>query len=264
MRRRSLRIGLVTLTAALSVVVLGGCTATSVRGTDAGYISNPQEEVYVKVPTAWKQFTIDPYQAISDRIDGLKRSPNGWSRMADASPKPFLRHSEQAAPQHPIAVLSVLPLPTDWRRQNTNGRDGISLGLLRSLSAGEAGIDADPLDAFNQGDPAVEIISYRDEFLDGKTWGTHTRVNLRIETDAEDPAKDVWTTIDQWALVDYRQSKLYRLTVKCEASCFRRNKSELDRIVNSFRIKGVNVPPFAAGGGGDVSVPARLNPSASA
>ncbi len=230
--------------ALLGLALLAGCTTATVTGADTGYISNPQEEVFVEVPTEWKQFSVDPYRVLTDRIDGIKRNP-GWTRMADAAPEPFERHGEQPAPSHPVVSLNVVTLPTDWRRQGTNGRDQISFSLLRSLSAGEVGIDIDPLIAFNDGEPGVEIISYRDQFLDGKTWGSHIRVNLRIEADPEDATKDVWTTVDQFALVDYRQSKLYRLTVKCEASCFRKNKATLDRVVNSFRVKGVNVPPYA-------------------
>lgn len=261
-RPRALAVA-VSILAVTAAVALGGCTAATVTGADAGYISNPQEEVFVEIPAAWKQFTINPYRADStDRINGLQRTPNGWSKMADASPKPFERHADQPAPAHPVAVVSVISLPTDWRTQNTQGRDGISLSLLRGLSSGEAGVDTDPIAAFNDGDPAVEVISYRDSFLNGRTWGTHVRVNYRLEADPDDPAKDQWTTVDQWALVDYRQSKLYRLTVKCEASCFRANKAEIDRIVNSFRIKGTNVPPFADTGQVDVKVDPQLDASA--
>jgi hypothetical protein len=239
--------------AALAVAAsLGGCTAATVKGDDTAYISNPQEEVFVRIPTGWAQLSINPYRAnTTDRIDGIPRSPNGWARMADAAPKPSERHADATSPEHPVAILTVLDLPTDWRSQNTTGRDGISLSLLRGLASGEAGAGVDPLPAFNDGDPNVELISYRDAFMDGRTWGTHVRANFRLQTDPADPGRDRWTTVDQWALVDYRQSKLYRLTVKCEASCFRKNKAEIDRIVSSFRIKGINVPPFADGGEGD-------------
>jgi hypothetical protein len=233
---------------AMFVASLSSCTAATVRAADDGYISNPQEEVFVKVPKEWKQFTINPLNEFGDsrdnaRLSALPRSTNGWSRMADGSATPSERNSEKISPDDPVVVLSVLPLPTDWQTQGTEARDGISLSVLRSLGASEIGAGADPIEAFKGGDPTYEVVSYSDQFLaDARVWGGHLRMNYRYETDPEDATLDKWATVDYWGLVDVMESKLYRLTVKCSASCFVANRAQLDQISSSFRIKGQNVP----------------------
>jgi hypothetical protein len=234
-------ISALSITGALA---LTGCTAATVGGRDAAFISNPQEEIYVEIPKTWKQFTVNPYNDETDRLDGIARN-TGWSRMADASPAPSERHADAQFPPHPVLVMSVSPLSTDWRTEGTGFRDNLSLARLRAEVYGAVGLELDdPIDAFKGGDPSIEVISYSDKFEGGRTWGGHIRANLRIIRDEQDASKDQWTTVDSWALVDYRQSKLYTLTVKCEASCFRKRKGEIDTVVNSFRVRGENVPPF--------------------
>jgi hypothetical protein len=236
----------------LTAATLGGCTAATVKGSDVGYISNPQEEVFVEVPKEWKQYTLNPYNEFAEsadnaRIKGLERNPGAWVRIADADPTPSERHADATSPEYPVVSLSVFDLPTDWRA-GTGGRDGISIATLRELGGGEIGAPEDPVGAFVGGDPTVEIISYSDQFLaDARVWGGHLRMSYRYQTDPVDANLDRWATIDYWGLVDVGQSKLYRLSIKCSAPCFVKNRAQLDKISSSFRIKGQNVPRVSIG-----------------
>lgn len=208
------------------------------------WISDPKVGLYVKVPSAWKRFKVDPYKVDTDRIDPPKRR-FGWGYVADAAKKPSVRHSEAPAPAAPVVQVFYRDLPTNWKVEDTRGRDSVSLSTLRGLAASDTFRnnfgDGDAIGLWFDGEPGVEVLSYSDIFLANGDWGNRIRFNYTVTRDPEDEAKDVWATVDQYAFVDRAQSRLFVVRTKCEAKCFRKNKGQLDRIMDSVRLKTFDV-----------------------
>jgi hypothetical protein len=249
-----------SIAAGAVVAVLGaGCSALP-QG-DHRWISNTKEGVYTRIPNDWRTYTVNPYELNTVRPTPLPRSPSRWTLIFDSAPesskkanKTLKRDEEKKAsikrlnetfPTHLIGEMSVQPLPSDWETGNPDPstREGLSIDRLRNMAFNELSPDdleaiytglgqtPDVVKAFMAGDPNYEVITYK-EIADKKTGlrGLHVRMNWQVE-----PFK--WTTVDEQILLDRASRKMYRLVLKCEASCFKRNYREAKRIASNWTVK---------------------------
>ena len=226
-----MRSGLVVAAAALAAIGLGAC---STETTDSvNWVTNPQEKTYVEVPKSFKRFTVDPYRvnrfdAEAERVAGLKRSPNGWSVVFDSAKKPEVAHFDDPRPSALVGNVSVYRLQDDWTR-GPNFRDGINAAMLRSYPIGSSGA-VDPIAAFNDGDPDIEIVAYREVAENNGIRGAHIRFNQQI-------GPSQWVTIDQQAFTNRETNKLYILTLKCSSTCFKAAYATAKKISSSFTVQ---------------------------
>ena len=243
----------------VAVAVLASCSALP-QG-DHRWISNTKEGVYTRIPTEWRTYTVNPYELNTERPTPIKRSPSRWTLIFDSAPKSSkktnktlnrdeekkasIKRLNQTFPSHLIGEMSVQPLPSDWTIGNSDPstREAININTLRNMAFNELSpvdLDAiftglgqtpDVVKAFMAGDPNYEVITYK-EITDQKTGlrGLHVRMNWQVE-----PFK--WTTVDEQILLDRASRKMYRLVLKCEASCFKRNYREAKRIASNWTVK---------------------------
>lgn len=225
--RRARRAALAALAALAVVAPLAGCsTASSDR-----WLKNSQERMYVRVPKAWSTFTVDPYAQDRGRPAARKRNTARWSVTFDSAPKPTAKNLRLRYPAHPVGEMSVLPLNKDTATGGDELREYVSITQLRSIALDETTSNTfDPVKQYLQGDPTVEVIRYDEIARKDGMHGVALRFNYR-------PDGGRWVTIDQRILVDRTASKLYRLVLKCESSCYKRDYAQLRRIADSWTVR---------------------------
>ncbi len=224
------------LAAALITTSLAGCSF--VPAGDKRWVSNSQERMFARIPKTWQTFTTDPYKVDSERPKPLQRSTSRWSLVFDsakgATEASSEKHLTSSLPRNLVGEMSVTPLSADWETGDTRAtRELASVSRLRNYIAFETDglpIDTDPVKDFLDGSPSVEVVSYEEIAKKNGLRGIRLRANFKVDGDN-------WITIEQRALVDRDTRKLYRLVMKCESSCFKRNYSEVKRISNSWTIK---------------------------
>ena len=228
------RVGAAVLGVATMAIALSGCSLAP-QG-DRRWVSNSQERMFTRIPKSWKTFEIDPYQVDSVRPTPQDRSTSRWSLIMDSAPKVSLASSRanlnNPLPAHLVAEMSVQPLPSDWEVGSSGTlREDLSPSALRQFSLIESASNLiDPVKAFLDGEPSVEVILNEEVAKKNGLRGSHLRFNYAAQ-------KGKWVTIDHWILLDRGTKKLYRLIIKCESTCFKREYNEAKRISESWTVK---------------------------
>ena len=224
---------------AVTVVAASSLSACSIAPqSDRRWVSNSHERMFTRIPKSWKTFEINPYKVDRERLTPLARNSSRWSLIIDSAPKATLaasrKHLAAALPAHLVAEMSVRPLPSDWATGDSSQlREDVSPSLLRQYSLFETVPSAkivDPVKSFLDGNPSVEVVLNSELAKKNGLRGSHIRYNFEVE-----PNK--WITIDQNILVDRATSKLYRLIMKCESLCFKRDYNEVKRISESWTVR---------------------------
>lgn len=181
---------------------------------------------FFRVPKDWEQFEVtdEPDPSRPDPITGTALARN---IVIDGSPTPAEDNFFVEVPEHPVGIFSVIELDPQIRGDRQL-HDNMGLALMRSISTGQEGLD--PLAEWQNGNTAFELIRYQEIVSESGMRGVRITFNwLRTETD--------WVTIDQAVLVNPEDTKLYRLFVKCESTCFKANERTLTEIVNSWQVR---------------------------
>ncbi len=244
-------------------VALSACSSTE----DKKWIRNSSEGLFTRIPKEWKTYKIDPYVVDTVRLKPTKRSPNRWEMIFDSTPGVTRGKSRQNLeadlPKRLVGEMSVQKTPIPDKFGQLGLREELSISLMRRLATSEFGespppiasdvelaeantgtnelavTDAgfDPVAEFTeQGNPSVELLVNEEYPATHKfpgapqMRGVHVRFNWEIYDDR-------WVTIDQTILHDPKTSKLYRLVLKCEASCFKKNAKLANEISRSFTLK---------------------------
>jgi hypothetical protein len=262
MRLRS-RINALALVSAISVSVLAGCASTA----ETKWIRNSSEGLFTKIPATWKTYRTDPFAVETVRLKPTKRTPSRWELLFDSAPNvkkaKALQHLEADLPKQLVGAMQSWTLPLPTRFGDRGLRTRASIELMRQFASFEfkgapppdpastdlenldtntgtnelaAGPVGDPVAAFDDGDPSVELLLY-DEYPSMKKFpGAPNMRGLRIRFNLE-IFDDRWVTVDQTVLHDPKTNKMYRLVLKCEAACFKKNVKLASEISNSFTLK---------------------------
>lgn len=242
------------------VGLLASCSALP-QG-DHRWISNSKEGIYTRIPTAWRTYSVNPFELNTERPAPLPRTPPRWTLIFDSAPlsskaknkvvardeekKASIQRLQKTFPDHLIGEMSVSPISSDWQVGNSNPstREALSINRLRNMAFNELSPDDasslysalqtessdDVVKAFLAGDPDIEVVTYSEVAKKNGLHGLHVRMNRQIE-----PYK--WTTVDEQVLLDRSERKMYRLLIKCESTCFKRNYSEAKRIASNWTVK---------------------------
>jgi hypothetical protein len=267
--RLRVRFGATAVVLLSSLSLLGGCAATA----ETKWIRNSSEGLFTKIPATWKTYRIDPYAVDTVRLKPVKRSPNYWELLFDSAPNvkkaKARQHLEADLPKQLVGSLQSWTLPLPDRFGDSRLRERLSIGLMRQFSSFEfnaapapdpasvdsvdsadlenldtntgtnelaAGPAGDPVEEFNGGNPSIELLTY-EEFPNMKKFpGAKNMRGLRIRYNWE-IYDDRWVTVDQTILHDPKTNKMYRLVLKCEAACFKKNAKLASEISNSFTLK---------------------------
>jgi hypothetical protein len=198
-----------------AVVIAGGVLVSACAGSGYHYVKNSSDHAYFKVPNSWKLYdenaVINSQKGLS-ASDKQKQRNSGWQEGFDANPKPTMHHLGQPNASHPVGLALVEHL-------SFSDADALSQQALRNRY-----FDVDSAVQNNSG----EIVSYSPVEQSGGFHGFHLVANLT--------SKGKTLTIDQTSLIDPSTSKVYTLIVMCESSCYSKQQSKIEQVVNSWTV----------------------------
>ncbi len=211
--------------------IASGCAAS--QTDNANWLVNSQERTYVEVPPKFKRFTVNQFKVnkldrSAERISAIPRNPGNWEVIFDSAKKPKVANFDTDRPTSMVGQVAVYSLRADWT-QTPNFRQGVNLTELRSYPFGRTG-NIDPISAFNDGDPSIEVVSYSEIAEKNGIRGIKLRFNQQV-------GPSEWITIDQQAFTNRDTTKLYVLTLKCASTCFKRDYETAKKISSSFTVQ---------------------------
>lgn len=231
MRAAGGRLGVV---AVVVVAAVAGCAKSEYR-----YVTNSETQTYLKVPRGWARYDADDVAdaeaALAERNGDEPPSRTDraierllqWRVAFDAAPEP--------SPLHVAGLSDDIVVDVRVRRLLDRERDAVNQAALRNLI-----VPYDQLvqqEAANQGErglgeaTASDFRPLREEELqlgDGLR-GVRLTFDIRGEGGVY--------TIDQVALVDGRNERLWVLLIRASEDRYRAEQSRVDEIVDSFTIK---------------------------
>jgi hypothetical protein len=197
------------------VLVALACVATACAGSGFHYVKNSDDHTYFKVPDSWKLYREDAVLAANSSLTSDERSAlrdSGWQTAFDADPRPSVRHLRHADNRFPAGEALV-------QRLSASAADTMSLESLRNLFFDIDGTEKDP---------AATIVSYDPVSFDGGFHGSHVVARLTKGTSS--------FTINQIAVLDSDTSKVYAIVVACSTSCYHREQTKIEKILDSWTV----------------------------
>lgn len=217
--RRAARPASVTLASAvLALAVIA--TATGCSGSGYRYVNNSSEKTFFKLPTRWELYRVNLSSGTSGSSATSAPAAKPWQVIFDSSLNPSAKHLDDTVPTSPVGTAEVIPL------SQFQYRDEVSQKNLRAWFFN----GKDPVELAQGGDTSVAILSYKEI-----TTSAGARGNRIVVTLTQEDGKAV--TIDQTAMVNKAVDRVYRLTVKCEASCFAQRRREISTITDSWQVR---------------------------
>ena len=191
------------------------------------YVTNQKERAFFKVPDGWKQFRIKAASS-TDRPTAISRGIP-WQVVFDGSSKPKVANFDLSHPSKPVGMAEVVTL-------GSQGQEQMNDVMLRSWALdGITDGTVDPIDLWRNGSERVEIVSYSRFANKGGVWGSKIIMNVKMDTG--DGSTLEWVTIAQKAYVDRANSKVFRLRLKCNASCYKTDRRQLDQVLDSLAVR---------------------------
>jgi hypothetical protein len=202
--------------AGLSVVAALGLAGCGDNGYE--YVANKDAGLYFRVPDSWSVLEVDTEDtgrpaAVGDPVDA-------WTRLLDESPTPGAANFAAAAPAYPVGVASVEAVP------DQQARDTLDYATLRGLAYG----GTDPYEQSFAEDSNIQLVDLYDVTESDTVRGQRVIFTVHGED-------GTYVTYDQTALVNNITTEIYRLLLKCESTCYERNRDEIDDIVDSWTIE---------------------------
>ena len=202
--------------AVLSSTLAAALLLASCAGSGYHYVSNGH--TYFKVPDAWKLYDQQSLLKLAgsqlSHQEKQQRLDTSWSTAFDASPKPSPSHLSNVSSRYPTGTAEVEQLSAD-------AADTISLQGLRDLV-----FDVDTAVQ----NKTAEVLQYDQITRSGGFHGIHMVV--RAET-----SKGKSVTLNQIALLNPDTTKLYTLVISCASTCYERNQSKIEQVVDSWTVK---------------------------
>jgi hypothetical protein len=211
-RRRGLMVAAVGLGVGL---LLSSCGANKYT-----YVDNGRENTYLRVPAAWKVFTVDGEgsrpTALPDSVETV------WHVAFDASDQPSVKHTTAIDALPPSSVDKPVGQLQIYKVQGSFNQE-LSLSSARSTVLG-----IDPLGVPDDVKDLVEIVSYTPIAKDGLQ-GSRVVYNLHNEGDP-------WQTVDATTLFDQSRNRFYVLRIGCTSACFKANQNAISQIATSWKV----------------------------
>jgi hypothetical protein len=217
-RRRWISRGL----AGLGLTVLGAAVAAC-GAPQFTYVANSASQTYFKVPNGWHKISDT---ALAHALGGSNSAtiPNGvWSVGYDGSRAPSAADIFGSASSQPFALALVEPL-------NAAASNAMSYNTLRDVflpvTAASRQSDA------KRGFQLTGFHLLQDSVLTPGQ-GVHGVRDI-FDYTFPDGSTD---TFDQVAFTNADATKLYLLVLHCTASCYAKNASEINTVMNSFTVR---------------------------
>ena len=206
-------------TVALALAALAACGEP-----DHQYVKNSSVGSYMRVPNDWKVYDEDRYFG-SDFLNLTEfqeadRKEDAWLVAFDAAPFPSIENVYTPLTDHPTGVLRVID-------PNAQLADQASPRLLRNFFF--------PID---EGVDEQNWSVHKVEDLDGDGFrGQRVVVDIPASAVLEGGPEDEYFTWDQTMYLREDASKVYLLTISCEAHCYEAYEGDVEALVDSWTVR---------------------------
>jgi hypothetical protein len=187
------------------------------------YVSNSTSGTYFKVPNGWHKISDS---ALAKALQGGNSSaePSGvWSAGYDGSSAPSASHLFGSIVPQPFAFALVEPL-------SSSASAGMSYNELRDIFLPVT--SASRSNAAKSGFPLTGFQLLRNAVVTSGQ-GVHG-VRVTFDYTFPDGSTD---TFDQVAFTNADNTEIYLLVLHCTASCYHRNQSMIDTVMQSFTVR---------------------------
>jgi hypothetical protein len=186
------------------------------------FVANNDRTMVVKLPGSWR--ALDP-----EAVDGPSTSKSIWSAYFDASKAPSADHAQVGAPADtltaPVARMQTIKLREGAAETLT---DDVLRDIL--LPASEKGVQRLQIQAQINVDPDVKFGALGEEKIN-----TQTGQGLRLAYGYD--FGNGMTIREKIVLVDPNRTHLHAIEISCSPQCFKANRDEIERVLNSFTVK---------------------------
>jgi hypothetical protein len=209
--------------AGLWLVVMGVMVAAC-GAPQFTYVSNSTAHTYFKVPAGWRKLSDSALAAALRGGSGSTKEPSGvWSVGYDGNSSPSASHVFGSVVPQPFAFALVEPL-------NSTASAGMSYNELRDIFLPVT--SATRATAAKSGFPLTGFHLLRNDILT-QSQGVHG-VRVTFDYTFPDGSTD---TFDQVAFTNADDTEIYLLVLHCLASCYQRDHSEIDTVMQSFTVR---------------------------
>ena len=188
------------------------------------YIADSSGRTYFRVPQGWTKYTKQQMLQASN-LDESQSSDEGFRFLVgfDSDPKPSLDHvvDRVAQDDYPIVYAHV-------RELSAQARDQLSLQTIRNMVY--------PVDQLLNQD-AADLLDIKDIVLDGGIHGARTDYQIALQGNFDVSSSNQIIRVAQIGLVDPATRLSYLFYVRCTAECFKRHRTQIDQVVESFTVK---------------------------
>jgi hypothetical protein len=198
---------------AAAVFVFSACGSSSSR-----FLSNQDEKVYLRVPNSWHDVLL------SDTIpDPLLQATSDAKVLSKSVVTPQKGAVEQAdlSADSPFATMTVYETTGVFNQQLSASLARRAVGL----------VSFDPMLPGEEDEGLSEVLDFDPNPTNAKLSGS--RVVYRVRSDT---TSDWVLTVNLSTYFSPSESRLYALEVVCTPECYEQDSSEIDKIVNSWRI----------------------------
>jgi hypothetical protein len=198
-----------------ALLVLTACGPSGQR-----YLANRDEKVYLRVPTSWHDVLL------SDSIqDSLLQATSDAKVLSKFVVTPQADAVEQVDldGESPIVTMTVYE----------TGRGAFNQQLSPSLARKVGWVTFDPAIPPTESEDLAEVITFDPDPTNAKNNISGSRVVYRYRKEA---TADWRLTISFSTFVDPSASRLYALEVVCSTKCYEAAETQIDKLVNSWRI----------------------------
>jgi hypothetical protein len=222
------------------LLLVAGCLgilAAACGDSSSQYIENEDLGVFAKLPSDWAVYDTEQLltsmnegdEALSDAA--IERAQSRlWFRGFDASSRPSAEGSVKLGASEPRGFVQISALSQEERDQiNVSGLRSAVIGTDPMYSA------QDSMSALGGISPDdVEVLTDEPAEFEGGYHGNHNVFAVMQGNDVG--------IVDQTALLDSTNSRLYLFVVSCDETCyFENNSDDIKAIVDSWTIDDSNV-----------------------
>jgi hypothetical protein len=201
--------------AALAIAGALMLVATSCKSSGYTYVGSQGEHVFVRVPSAWHQYS--PREMLE--ATGLGGGNYKWMVGFDSDPTPSIDRillSSETFPEYPVVMTFV-------RQLNFGERDNFALSAIRN-----AQFPIDQLANNGQG----EYLNSEDATFPGGFHGE--RDKFRLDTGVGSRSS---ITVDQIGVTDQKTNMLWYIAAWCTSPCFEHQAGDIDRVLTSWTVE---------------------------
>jgi hypothetical protein len=204
--------------------------AASVSGcgeSSSVYLSNAQENVFLKVPRTWRIFRLTASDKEGRPADLPSSAERTWHLVLDGDPAPDPAHVTEHAPTSPVFDVAVYTL-------SGSANDLMSTSQARRITYGLR--SADPVLNDPGTPPAWEVVagSYKPLSFPKGVSGSRLAVNVPDPDAPDDNTK--WATVDAIAMHDAVSSRVYIVKARCSSQCYLDNRTQINDILESWTV----------------------------